>query len=157
MRTFWLLLIITFLLLLSACGSEGATLPPLPTDKQLDHFRLIVPAVVESGYDQFQISIMAENRADEVLLDYQNDWPEAYPFLIVPGLTSFVPEFTGGLMANDWVNGTATLTCYFHRGVFSEQACPVQGYWTLLLEENPVITDNSYTPWVVEIQGRIYW
>ena len=155
MRAFWLSLIIA--LLLPACGSEGMTLPSLPTDQQLNHFRLIVPAVVESGYDKFQISIIAENRAGEILLDYRDDWPEAYPFLIVPGLASFVPEFTGGLMAADWVNGTTTLTCYFHRGVFSEQVCPIQGYWTLLLEENPVVADNSHTPWIVEIQGRVYW
>lgn len=63
MRAFWLLVIIVFLL--SACGSEGVTLPPLPTpvDKQVDHFRLIVPAVIESGYDKFEIRVIAENRA----------------------------------------------------------------------------------------------
>ena len=155
MRTFWLLLIIAFLL--SACGSEGATLPDPPTDQKLDHFRMIVPAVIEFGYDKFEIEVIAENRAGEILRDYQEDWPEAYPFLIVPRLVSFVPKFTGGLMSTDWVDGITTLECYFDRGVFSEQTRPVQGYWTLLLEENPVIIDHSYTPWIVEIQGRVYW
>jgi len=151
------MLSVMLLLPILACGSEGTTLPDLPTDQNLDHFRLFVPAVIESGYDKFEIKVIAENRAGEILLDYQGDWPEAYPFLIVPGLASFIPKFTGGLMSVDWVNGATMLICHFDRGVFSEQQCPIQGYWTLLTQENPVITDNSYTPWIVEIQGRVYW
>ncbi len=160
MRASWLLLMAALLLpVLPACGGEVATLPNGTSDqKLLDHFRIVVPAVVESGYDRFEIRIIAENRSGETLCDYQGDWPEAYLFLIVPGWKSFVPTAEGELRSCSWVNGTARLNCHFHRGVFSEESCPIQGYWTLSLQENgPVITNNSYVPWVVETQGRVYW
>lgn len=156
MRAFWLLLITTFLL--PACGSEGVTLSDVAVDQNLDHFRLVVPAVIESGYAKFEIRIIAENRSGEILPGYQDDWPEAYPFLIVPGWKSFVPKIEGGMKIADWQNGVAIFICHFDRGVFYEESCPVQGYWTLLLQENgPIVTDNSYTPWTIEIQGRVYW
>lgn len=156
MRTLWILLITV--LLLSACGNEGATLPQPPADQQLDHFRLVVLAVIDSGYAKFDIRIIAENRAGDVLLNYQADWPEAYVFLLVPGWKSFVPTVEGDMNTNSWVNGVATLSCHFHRGVFCEEVCPIQGYWKLSLQNNgPVATDNSYTPWVVEAQSRVYW
>ena len=146
------------ILFLAACRGEVATLPDKPADRQLDHFRLVVPAVIESGYDKFEISIIAENRACDILRDYRGDWPEAYPFLIVPGWKSFIPKVEGDITSHSWKQGTVTLICHFDRGVFCEEVCPVQGYWELSLEDNgPVATDNSYTPWIVVTQGRIYW